>query len=126
MQIEFKKVPFSKKDFQINYNLVNFEGTFCKMSQELVKIEATINGTLETICSRCGKDINLTLDENIELLVSDGVYSSDQDTELDIIEVYNGILDFDDILNGELESIKSDYHICAECVGDNQMLEKEF
>lgn len=126
MQIEFKKVPFSEKNFQISYNLVNFEGTFCKMSQELVKINAKLTGKLETICSRCGNSVDLTLNETVELLVNDGVYTSEDDTEIDVVEIYDGVLDFNDILNSELESIKSDYHICNECVGDNTMLEKEF
>ncbi|QOG13305.1 DUF177 domain-containing protein [Arcobacter sp. FWKO B] len=126
MQIEFKKVPFNKKNFQIDYNLVKFEGTFCKMSQELAKIEATISGKLNIICSRCGKNIDLDINESIELLVSDGVYTPDNESDIDVIEVYGGSIDFEEILNSELESIQSDYHICDECVNDNQVLEKEF
>lgn len=125
MQVEFKKVPFNKKNFQIDYNLVNFEGTFCKMSQELVKVEANISGDLETICSRCGKSIVLSIDENIELFVSDGVYTSDE-YDIDVIESYSGVVDFNHIIESELESIKSDYHICDDCQNDSQLLEKEF
>jgi len=127
MQIEFKKVPFSKKDFQISYNLVNFEGTFCKIPQELVKVEANISGKLDIICSRCGKDIDLAIDEPIELLICDGIYSpKEDDIDLDVVEVLSGSIDFNEILNSELESIRSDYHICDECLKDNQILEKEF
>ncbi|MCK9161718.1 MAG: hypothetical protein GX118_07025 [Arcobacter butzleri] len=127
MKIEFKKVPFDSKNFQINdINLVKIEGTFCKITQELVKITTNISGSLDTLCSRCGKDMLVDLDENIEFLVSDGIYKGDNLEELDVIESFDNSVDFDEILKSELESIRSDYHICDECLDKQELLEKEF
>lgn len=127
MKIEFKKVPFDSKNFQINdINLVKIEGTFCKITQELVKITTNISGSLDTLCSRCGKDMLVDLDENIEFLVSDGIYKGDSLEELDVIESFDNSVDFDEILKSELESIRSDYHICDECLDKQELLEKEF
>ena len=39
----------------------------------------------------------------------------EEDEENIVIEVENHIIDFDDILNSELESLRSEYHICEEC-----------
>lgn len=95
------------------------------MSQELVKLKAKITGKLETICARCGKDLELQIDENIELLISDGIYESTDD-ELDVVETNNSVIDFDDIVQSEIESIKSDYHVCSDCINDSEPLDKEF
>ena len=39
MKIEFKKVPTTKKELETSFNSVKIEGTFCRISSSLVKIE---------------------------------------------------------------------------------------
>ena len=125
MKIEFRKVPQTPKELEVEYNSVKIEGTFCKISQSLVKVDAVLKGSTDIDCCRCGITEVIEVDEELHLLLSDGVYKNDESEYL-VIEVENGLIDFNEIIESELNSIKSDYHICNNCLqlGDN--FEKEF
>ena len=125
MKIEFKKVPQTTKELEYISDSVRIEGTFCKMSQSLVKIDAVLKGSTDIDCCRCGITEKIEVDEELHLLISDGIYKNDESEYL-VIEVENSLIDFDEIIESELNSIKSDYHICNDCLqlGDN--FEKEF
>lgn len=125
MKIEFRKAPQTPKELEIEYNSVKIEGTFCKISQSLVKVDAVLLGNTDIDCCRCGITEIIEVDEELHLLLSDGVYNKDESEYL-VIEVENNLIDFDEIIESELNSIKSDYHICKDCLqlGDN--FEKEF
>jgi len=125
MKIEFRKVPTSPKELVTNFDSVKIEGTFCKMSQSLVKIDASLQGKTGIQCSRCAEVEDISIDEKLEFLVSDGIFK-DKDCEDIVIEVENGIIDFDEIIESELNSIKSDYHICQNCLNDGENFEQEF
>jgi len=124
MKIEFRKVPFNEKDFKVSLDSVDFEGTFCKLSSTLVKIDATLKGASQVTCDRCSKEDDITLDEKLNFLLSDGVYNNQTD-EL-VVEIEDGFIDFDEIIHSELSSIQSDYHICDECEQNNKTIEQEF
>ena len=125
MKIEFRKVPQTPKELEVEYNSVKIEGTFCKISQSLVKVDAVLLGNTDIDCCRCGITEVIEVDEELHLLLSDGVYNKDESEYL-VIEIENNLIDFDEIIESELNSIKSDYHICKDCLqlGDN--FEKEF
>jgi hypothetical protein len=125
MKIEFRKVPQTPKELVIESNSVKIEGTFCKISQSLVKVDAVLLGNTDIDCCRCGITEIIEVNEELHLLLSDGVYNKDESEYL-VIEVENNLIDFDEIIESELNSIKSDYHICKDCLqlGDN--FEKEF
>ena len=125
MKIEFRKVPQTPKELEVEYNSVKLEGTFCKISQSLVKVDAVLLGNIDIDCCRCGITEVIEVDEELHLLLSDGIYNKDESEYL-VIEVENNLIDFDEIIESELNSIKSDYHICKDCLqlGDN--FEKEF
>lgn len=125
MKIEFKKVPQNPKTLEAEFNSVRIEGTFCKISQSLTKIEANISGTTDIDCCRCGQTDIITLDENLEFLISDGIFKGKESEDL-VIEVQNGVIDFDEIVESELQSIKSDYYLCENCSQDGNLLEQEF
>jgi len=124
MKIEFRKVPFNEKDFKVILDSVEFEGTFCKITSTLVKIDATLRGNSQVSCDRCSKDDVITLDEELHLVLSDGVFNNQTD-EL-VMEIEGGFIDFDEIIQSELSSIQSDYHICNECEQNNKTIEQEF
>ena len=125
MKIEFRKVPQTTKELEVIYNSVKIEGTFCKMSQSLVKVDAVLKGSTEIDCCRCGITEEIEVDEELHLLLSDGVYKNDESEYL-VIEVENSLIDFDEIIESELNSIKSDYHICENCLQYGDNFEKEF
>jgi len=128
MKIEFRKVPLNGTEFEINSNSVKFLGTFSKISSKLAKISANMNGNCDVDCCKCGKIITINMDENIDFLVSDGNYEPNQhnDEEFVIIEAQNHILDFDDILHSEMESLKSEYYVCNTCKNNDDFVELEY
>jgi uncharacterized metal-binding protein YceD (DUF177 family) len=125
MKIEFRKIPLNSSEFEINSNSVKFSGTFCKISSKLAKIDGNIQGNLGVDCCKCGRSFSISLDEQTNFLVSDGIYSSEEE-EYVVIEVENHILDFDEILQSELESLKSEYYICDTCKENNDYVEIEY
>ena len=125
MKIEFRKVPQLVKELEVIFNSVKIEGTFCRISSSLVKIEASLIGNIEIDCCRCGKTEQIKVDEELHLMLSDGVYKGNESEYL-VIEVENSLIDFDEIIESELNSIKSDYHICEDCLQYGDNFEKEF
>ena len=126
MKIEFRKVPLQDSEFKINNNSVEFSGIFSKISSKLAKLESNISGECEVECCKCGQPFTIKLDEKLDLLISDGIYSSnDEEDERVVIEVEDHMVDFDGILISELESIKSEYFVCDGCK-DKDFVEIEY
>jgi len=128
MKIDFRKVPLQKKDFLIESNSVKFLGSFSKISSKLVDIDSKIEGNVDVSCCKCGEEFSKLLQENINFLLYDGLYTSDDERDLNkiIIEVEGGVIDFEELLQGELESFRSDYHICKSCENSDKKLDIEF
>ncbi|ADG94397.1 conserved hypothetical protein [Arcobacter nitrofigilis DSM 7299] len=126
MQIEFRKVPFTAKEFNVELDSVKLEGTFCKMSPTLAKVEATLVGSTSVDCCRCGAEYTINLNENLEFLLSNRVYEDESELENLVIEIENDMIDFDEIIESEISSIRSDYHICALCLENKDSIEKEY
>lgn len=124
MIIEFKKVPTTKKELITSYDSVKLEGTFCRISHSLVEVESKLTGCIDVDCYRCGTTFNKELDEEFNFFINDGIYSGD--IEDLVIEVENHNIDFDEIIDSELSSIKSDYHLCEECLDNDEIVNKEY
>ena len=124
MKIEFRKVPQTPKELNAKFDSVEIEGTFCKISPTLVKIDAVLKGNTEIDCCRCGVTNTVSLNEEEKFLISDGIYKDNESEDL-VIEIENGSIDFDEIIQSELESIKSDYYLCENCSQNNDF-EQEF
>ncbi|WP_321469892.1 hypothetical protein [Halarcobacter sp.] len=125
MKIEFRKVPQTPKEFTAEFNSVKIEGTFCKMSPSLVKIDGKLTGKTSITCARCGQDETVTLDEDINFILSDGIYKSSSEEDDLIIEIEDSLINFDEIIESEISSIQSDYYICSECE-NSDFVEKEY
>jgi len=116
MKIEFSKLPRNENEFEINSNSVKFLGTFSRISGTIARINSKIIGNCDVECCKCASIINKEINQEIVYTLSDGAISLKDERENEIIiEVNNHIVDFDDILNSELESIKSDYYVCNDC-----------
>jgi hypothetical protein len=127
MKIEFKKVPQVEKEFKISLDSVEFSGTFCRISQNLIKLQSTIIGKYIVDCSKCGEEHYIDIDDSQLFILSDGEFSSEDERDGEIvIEIENHIVDFDEILTSELESIGSDYHICDICKQNNKIIDIEY
>ena len=127
MKIEFRKIPLQDTEFEITSNSVKFLGTFSKISSKLAKINSKLSGNCDVDCCKCGITFDVPLDTEIEFLLSDGIYSSESnDEELVIIEVEDHFLDFNEVLHSELESLRSEYHVCDNCKTNDDLVEIEY
>jgi hypothetical protein len=126
MKIEFRKVLFTEKEFTCELDSVKLEGTFCKISPTLAKVKATLVGSTSVDCCRCGDEYTINVNENLKFLLSNKVYEDESLLEDLVIEIENDIIDFDEIIESEISSIRSDYHICSSCLNNKENIEKEY
>jgi uncharacterized metal-binding protein YceD (DUF177 family) len=114
MKIGFVKVGSQPIDFEISKENLTFSGTLIKFSRSLIELEAKITGELEMPCDICAEDFNNNINESVKFHISDGI-CNDDDSEYDIIEIDNSMIDLDEILGSEIELYKSNYFSCPEC-----------
>lgn len=116
MQIEFKKIPTTDVHFEVSLEDIVVSGNATKIDKTMVRLDGTMRGLVVYACDRCGAEFNLKVDEKVEVFASDGLYE-DQSGEdlLNIVEFFDGSINFDTILQSELEALKSDYHYCGDC-----------
>jgi uncharacterized metal-binding protein YceD (DUF177 family) len=126
MIIQFQKATPTPKEFSFETDGVLISGTFEKVNNKLVKISSTIKGNLEVNCSRCSKKFHLSLDEDINFRVSNGIYKEkDNILEDDIVETYDETINFDEIFGSEIESIRNDFNFCEDCQDDSEEFETQ-
>ena len=114
MKVTLRKVGKIPLDFEVKSNEITFKGYLEYHSGKLILLKADLTGSVDTQCSRCGEDFKLSLDEKIEFFISDGLYDGD-DIDIDVVESFNSLADINELLNSEIELIKSDYHSCEKC-----------
>lgn len=112
MKIAFAKIGSEPTNIAFSLDSVSFEGFLKRKKEGQVLASGKLKGTLSHLCDSCGKDIEISIDEDLELILNDG---QSNESSLDIVEFYDGFIDLDELVNGELESIKSDYFYCKEC-----------
>jgi len=112
MKIEFRKITPNVTPFRLKTDTYTCEGAFQKLSQKLVEIDFHLNAKSTLICDRCGDTYEDAIDENMKLKVADGCFEGE---DLDVIEVFDHVVDFNAIVSGEIETIESDYHFCNKC-----------
>lgn len=113
------KIAFSKVynlDIPVEYRAQGVEclGTLSQKAKELVKLEGILKADLVVSCDRCGADVKFGYNEPLKIQISNGAYSNSND-DLDIIESFDGTIDMDEIVESELNMIKSDYYYCEQC-----------
>jgi len=74
-------------------------------------------------CDLCAENIERVLNEELFFYLSDGIISDNED-ELDIVEITTPMIDMEELLASEIELIKSDYFCCSLCEG--KTVEQEF
>ncbi len=115
MKIEFRKIPTTPKEFKTSKDGLELKGILYKESQDISKIEAVLSGKVEVECIRCASKFGRIVNEEMKLIVTDKIYNGFDD-EFDVIEIDSQIMDFDDIIMSEIESIKLDFeNICNNC-----------
>ncbi len=113
MKVEFKKIPQNGLDFKLKFDNIDFYGVAKKLDKDIVKATGTIKGSFIHCCDRCGEDFIKNIDQKFEIYASRGIYKNDE--YLNVIEFFDDFIDFDRMLQSELESFKCDYLYCTEC-----------
>ena len=81
----------------------------------MIILEAKITGKLLIPCDICADEFNNSINEGVKFYLSDGIYKVEDDSEYDIVEVENSMIDLEEILESELELFKSSYFCCENC-----------
>jgi len=115
MKITLRKVTKTPLDFEVKSNEMTFKGYLEYHSGKLILLKADLTGSLETLCDICAEEFQLPVDEKVEFFLSDGIYESNDDMEVEIVETFTGSVDMEELLASEIELIRSDYHSCESC-----------
>ncbi len=116
MTIEFKKIPAGGTHFDTTLENVRFWGDAKQVSKHLIQCSGQIEGILSHACDRCAEVFDLHVKESVEVFAHEGFYK-DKEGEplLNIVEFFDGFIDFTALCESELEAFKSDYHYCGQC-----------
>jgi uncharacterized metal-binding protein YceD (DUF177 family) len=115
LKVTLRKVTKVPLDFEVKFNEITFKGYLEYYSGKLILLHAKIEGLLDKPCDFCSEDIKIPVNETVEFFISDGIYEDEENIDLDVVESINGIVDIEELLNSEIELIKSDYHSCENC-----------
>lgn len=123
MKIPFKSVtPQIKK---IDYRLssdgfdIMLKAQLLRRDSVFVKLDGCFEGKVNLECDSCAEDYEEEIAQEVVLYVTDRVIKRDQlsDDEMsyDIVEFPDGVIDIDEVVTSEINSIKLDYHKCKNC-----------
>jgi hypothetical protein len=122
LKITLRKVTKTPLDFVVKSGEITFKGYLEYHSGKLILLKANLSGFLIKPCDICAEEFKLAVDEEVEFFISDGIYEDDSSIELDVVESFDGIADVEELLNSEIELIKSDYHSCDNCKSSDEEL----
>ena len=115
MQVILRKVTKTPLDFEVKSNEMAFKGYLQYDSNKLILLNAKLSGSLNVECSVCANDFNKIIDEDIKFFISDGIYEDESGVLMDVVECFDSTVDINELLDAEIELIKSDYNSCPEC-----------
>jgi uncharacterized metal-binding protein YceD (DUF177 family) len=124
MTLQFDKIGQTPRTFRETYEGVVLEGSLYKSGYHRVRLESRLTGTLPVVCDRCGTAFDTPVDTQLALTLSDQCVEAKDD--LDIIEFLDGKVDLAFIAESEVTAIKSEYHYCDDCLGNEETFEMEF
>ncbi|MBV5278939.1 MAG: DNA-binding protein [Campylobacteraceae bacterium] len=116
MTVEFKKIPVTGIAFEVSLEDIKLIGNAKKKDKTMVVVDGKMSGKVIHQCDRCAEEFDLLVAEGVEVFASDGIYEDKGTGELlNLVEFFDGSINFDMILQSELEALKSDYHYCGKC-----------
>jgi len=115
VKVILRKVTSTPLDFEIKSDEIIFKGFLQYHSGKLILLKATLSGKINTNCNVCADEFKLDVDETVEFYLHSGIYEVENEVLLDVVECFDDTADLDEILNSELEIIKSDYNTCKNC-----------
>ena len=119
MKVVLRRVTKTPLDFKIESNEITFKGYLEYHKGKLILLKAKLSGFIQKDCDICAEEFKMSIDEDIEFFISDGIFEDDGSVALDVVESFSGEVEMDELLHSEIELIKSDYHSCDECKHSN-------
>ncbi len=115
MKIVLRKVSSTPLDFEVKSNEITFKGYLQYDADKLILLQAELSGKIDVSCDICADEFALEVDEELEFFISDGLYEKHEELLLDVVESLDSTVDLAELMNSEIELIKSDYHSCESC-----------
>ncbi len=115
MKISLRKVSSTPLDFEVKSDKMTFKGYLQYDADKLILLKAKLSGKIDVNCDICADEFMLDVDEDLEFFVSDGIYEKHEELLLDVVESFDSTVDLEELMNSEIELIKSDYHSCESC-----------
>jgi uncharacterized metal-binding protein YceD (DUF177 family) len=115
MQITLRKVGKTPLDFDLKSDEITFKGYLQYDANKLILLNAKLSGNITTDCDVCAQEFKLDVDEDINLFISDGIFEKNDGLLMDVIESFDSTIDLEEVMNSEIELIKSDYNSCQNC-----------
>ncbi|EAU01056.1 MULTISPECIES: hypothetical protein [Campylobacter] len=115
MKIAFAKVANKNIDFELKDKNLNFSGILKRLDPKLVECLGKMKGEISYICDRCGCEMTLPVDQDVKLILSEGIYVDKENELSDTMEFFDGDIDLNEVFKSELEAFKSDYFYCENC-----------
>jgi len=123
LKVSLKKVSKTPLDFEVKSNEITFKGYLQYDADKLILLKAELSGKIDADCDICANEFKLDVDEDVEFFISDGIYQKSEDSLLDVVEALDSIADLEELMNSEIELIKSDYISCPNCKNSDNSLE---
>ena len=114
MKVILRRVRQTPLDFLVKSDEITFKGYLVYNSSRLIALKANLNGSIITDCDVCANDFSMNINEEIDFFLHSGIYKGNNNL-IDVVECMNDTADLDEILNSEIELIKSDYKCCQNC-----------
>ena len=118
MRIEFRKITekpkqihliLDKKQSEVIFENehIELQGEIMRQDFKLAVFRGNIKGNLQLICPLSGNEFNAEIDKSLVLYFSDGIWEAQSQSKvinsLDVIEFFDGFIDFDFVLASEIE-----------------------
>jgi hypothetical protein len=123
LKVSLKKVSKTPLDFEVKSNEITFKGYLQYDADKLILLKAELSGKIDADCDICANEFKLDVDEDVEFFISDGIYEKSEESLLDVVEALDSIADLEELMNSEIELIKSDYISCPDCKNSDNSLE---
>jgi len=115
LKVVLRRVTKTPLDFEVKSDEITFKGCLEYHGGKLILLKAKLHGFLKRPCDTCAEEFKMLIDEEVEFFISDGVFESDGNMDLDVVESFTGDVTIEELLDSEVELIKSDYHSCDSC-----------
>lgn len=94
--------------------LIDFE--LKRKDSSNLSCKLSLKGILEYPCDSCGCEDTREIDEQVNVIIHQGVYKNLDNKPCDVYEYVDNMLDLEELAHSELELILDEYFYCKNCL----------